>query len=281
MEKDLAFSIIDQLSEAGVKSIAWTGGGEPTLHKNFNEIVSYAEGKLAQGIYTHGGHINEERAALLKKLFTFVYVSLDAADPIAYKRDKGVDRFQAACDGISRLVESKGDATIGVGYLITKQNWQEAGKAARLVRELGADYIQFRPTILYEQTDPSKLAEDTAWVSKAMRFIKEVNSVWQNAELDLDRFTMYKEWKGHGYKTCYWSVLQTVITPDGSLWTCVNLREHPEARLGSIAEESFRDIWARHKPVEVDSNCRVMCRGHIANLALDEIMSEQKHGAFI
>src|SRR5512139_761362 len=41
MDDGLAFALIDQLKAAGVRSITWTGGGEPSLHPHFDAIVKY------------------------------------------------------------------------------------------------------------------------------------------------------------------------------------------------------------------------------------------------
>ena len=279
----LAKSIIDQLAVACVKSVTWTGGGEPTLHPDFDAIVTHAGNypQLEQGIYTHGGHIKQERAELMKRAMTFVYVSLDAADPFTYKRDKGVDRFENACNGIQRLAEADGDATIGLGYLVTKDNWHAAADAARLAQELGADYVQFRPTILYDQQNPDHPAENTAWLKPAIEHLSQVADDHPNVIVDLDRFKMYERWETHGYHTCWWSALQTVVTPNGKLWTCVNKREHPAAELGDLSVEPFVDIWARRPVAEVTGDCRVLCRGHIPNTTLTEIMAPREHEAFV
>jgi len=279
---DMLERIIDELAAAGVASVTWTGGGEPTLHPDFDRAIVYASGKLEQGIYTHGGHIDGWRAELLKRRLRFVYVSLDAADAAAYKAHKGVDRFAAACAGVRRLAAAPGDATIGVGYLVTRDNWQDADKAADLVRELGADYVQFRPTILYDQAEPDRVDEDTGWLDTAIPWLEAVAAARGGFVVaDLERFRGYRDWAGHGYPTCWWSGLQTVITPNGKVWTCVNLREHPGAELGDLSVESFADIWARRPLKAVDGSCRVSCRGHVANLTLTEIMAPREHAAFV
>lgn len=75
MDWALAKRILRELAGAGVKSVTWTGGGEPTLHRQFDEIVDYAFTQgLEQGIYTHGGHLDDERAAIIKDVFSWAFI---------------------------------------------------------------------------------------------------------------------------------------------------------------------------------------------------------------
>lgn len=282
MDTDLCLSIIDQLASYGIRSLTLSGGGEPTLHPDFDRIVEHAGSRLPLGIYTHGGHINEERAAVMKRHMDWVYVSLDAANREYYKQYKRVDRFAAACSGIENLARAEGRATIGVGYLVNPDNWRDVHEAAELADELGADYIQFRPTILFDQDDPSRLDEDTRWMDDALEELLAVKEECGDfVEFDADRFVMYRTWGGHPYSVCWWSGLQTIVTPNGSVFACANRREHADALLGNLAEEPFASIWARHRPHVVGESCRVMCRGHISNVALDEIMKPREHAAFV
>ena len=284
MGYSLAIRILEELDACGVQSITWTGGGEPTLHPDFDTIVEMA-GDIGhkQGLYTHGGHINKERAAILKKHMTFVYVSLDECDEERFKKSKGVDRYWSVLSGIENLVHAKGDATIGIGFLLHPDNVDDIDRMVALGRRYGVDYVQFRPVIDYNQDEPGQLVENVdhhTWLNYAAQRLGWYDNPFVVA--DLDRFRMYRDWEGHGYKTCHWSALQTVITPNGKVWRCLNKREHPEALLGDLTTESFSDIWERAgSTCAVDGKCRVMCRGHIANITLDAIMAEPAHRSFI
>ena len=281
MSLELAQNIVKQLKIWQARSITWTGGGEPTLHPNFDQIIGFTHGyNMPQGIYTHGGHVDENRAALMKSAMTFVYVSLDAADRESYKKHKGVDRFEAACQGIRNLVAAKGEATVGVGFLLTSDNWTDADSMAELAADLGADYAQFRPTILYEMDTPDVPSEDTSWLLEAEDTL-QLLAERENVSIDLPRFKQYRTWKGHGYDTCWWSMLQTCITPNGKVWTCVNKREHAAAEIGDLSKETFIEIWQRHTVAKVTGDCRVMCRGHLPNQTLDTLMTEPEHAEFI
>jgi len=99
---------------------------------------------------------------------------------------------------------------------------------------------------------------------------------------DMERFAMYGGWAGHGYPTCNWSALQTVITPNGKVWRCTNKREHPDALVGDLSIESFDALWERSGgPCQVNATCRTLCRGHLANLALGEVLAPSPHANFV
>lgn len=278
----LAQRILTQLAGCGVKSVTWTGGGEPTLNPHFDEMVRHAAAVgLEQGLYTHGGHIDAKRAALLKSTLTWVYVSLDECTPDAYQRGKGVNRFRQATDGIRRLVAAEGTATVGVGFLLHPDNFRQVPAMVELGRLLGVDYMQFRPRVTYSQDAPNQLAEDTQWVWRAIAQLAPYADD-PDVVMDTDRFAMYRDWQGHGYTTCHWSALQTVITPNGKVWRCVNKREHPDALLGDLVQEDFASLWARAGGAcTVNAACRLMCRGHISNLTLDGILASTPHANFI
>ncbi len=282
MDTHLAFHIIADLAGAGVKSITWTGGGEPTLHPDFNDIVEFG-GKyhIQQGLYTHGGHITGERAALLKRTCTWVYVSLDECTAATYQLHKGANRFHAATEGVRALAHADGAATIGVGFLIHAKNYTQLADMHDLGRELGADYIQFRPTIEYAQDDPGAAPTDTAWMNAAIDALR-VYADDPFVSVDIPRFEAYRDWQGHGYGTCNWAAMQTVITPNGKMWTCVNKRERADALLGDLNCESFAQVWDRvGKPCAVNDTCRIMCRGHLSNLTLNEVLRQPEHENFI
>ena len=227
------------------------------------------------------GILTGERADLLKHLLTWAYVSLDCSDRETYAEEKGVDRFEAACQGIRNLASAKGNATIGVGFLIHAGNYNRIHDMLALALSLGADYAQFRPAVYFDMADPVLRAKTAEWIEAAMPTLEQVAHI-DRAIVDLSRFKMYQSWQGHGYVTCYWAGMQTVITPDGSLWACVNKREHAAAWLGNLGMDSFREIWKSNGgPKAVDESCRVLCRGHVPNVALQDIMQEMQHKNFI
>jgi MoaA/NifB/PqqE/SkfB family radical SAM enzyme len=283
MDTDLAKSIVRQMAQAGVKSIVWTGGGEPTLHPDFDEVISYAASQyymLQQGIYTNGAHIDDARAALLKSKLAWINVSLDAVSAQDYRLTKVANLFDKVCGNIERLAKADGDAVIGVSFLITESNAWQIDKMVDFGLGLGANYVYLRPTILYDQDRPSARIGDLRWINKALDDLEGWNG-YPFVIVDPNRFKMYRDWDGHGYDTCWWSGVQTVVTPNGKMWTCVNKREHPAALVGDLSQDDFMTIWNSTELAQVDESCRVMCRGHLGNLTLDKVMNKPQHAEFV
>lgn len=282
MDTELAKRILEELADAGVLSVTWTGGGEPTLHPGFIDIISHAHHlELEQGMYTNGVLITSELAELIKQYFTWCYVSLDAASAADFAAIKQVRQFmyRNALEGIRRLVG--GDATIGVGFLLTRDNWEAAPRMLRLANSLGPDYVQFRPAVIYDEERPARPAEDTSWVDEALPLLLEL-SEQSGVELRPRRFLEYAAGSPRAYGACYAMLFTTVITPDGKVWECVNRRQYPDSCLGDLNQKSFGQIWRDHPgPRRAMDDCRVLCRGHMMNQTLWEVFRERPHANFV
>lgn len=282
MDTAFARNLIGQLKDSGVRSVTWTGGGEPTIHPDTIRIAAW--NILPQGIYTNGVRcgIDQELAKVLKATMRWVYVSLDRHTRDGYKVLKQVDAFDKAVQGIKNLVAAPGNATIGVGFIVDETSWQDTPHMVRLALDLGADYCQFRPAIIFDALTPSRPIGDLDWIDRFLGIAYFGDYPKGFVVCDRDRFQMYRDWNGHGYPTCRWTQMQTVITPDGRVWTCVNRRGYDGDCIGDLNQETFAEIWARSGPFTVNDHCRVLCRGHLPNLALNKIMAEKgPHDDFI
>lgn len=283
MDLSLALRVLEEMRAAGVESVIFSGGGEPTTHPFWLTAVEAAQSVgLEVGMYTLGGLLTEASARALASAATWVVVSLDAANAETYSREKGVpsSRFEAACNGIGWL--SGVSATVGVSYLLHAVNHEHMPQMLALARSLGADYTTFRPTVETSPAGPSRPLGDRAWVTLALPMLRQM-AMLPDVEVDPQRFIEWRDWESHPYRACYGIRLNTTITPDGRVWVCPNRREFAGAScLGDLRVESFADIWARHPGQWTDfADCRAMCRLHAVNQTLSQVMAPRKHEAFI
>lgn len=278
----LVIRALGEARAAGAKGVIWSGGGEPTLHPQFEQITNEAA-RLGfdQGMYTHGGHIGEGRAVFIRKHFSWVVVSLDRADEDSYRAYKGGGKagFTNACQGVRNL--TGGTCTVGVSFLLDESTWRSMPEYVRLANSLGASYTTFRPMVNFEQADPALPTDDRSWITEALPALRYAASL-PDVVCDVERFLEYRDWQGRAYNTCMGIRLNTTITPDGRMWLCPNRRGFAGSELGDLNKQSFGEIWSLHPGQWTDfSQCRVMCRLHLVNERMAAIEAPMEHVSFI
>lgn len=270
---------LEEVATLGVRGVVWTGGGEPTLHPDFDAVTLFAHAVgLKQGIYTHGGHISPERGRAMRERFAWAVVSLDAHDRETYEAYKGRG-FEAACEGVRNLVG--GPCVVGVSFLVSRDNWRDAGAMLALSRSLGASYATFRPMILFDVRTPAQASEDTSWITDALPTLQALSDT-EGVICDVSRFTAYRDWQGRSYAACEGIKLNATITPDGRVWVCPNRRGFAGSDLGNLHHETFAALWRRHPGQWTDfAQCRVMCRLHQTNERLAALRAPALHTEFV
>jgi len=137
---ELKERIIDKMDDIGFK-VLLLFGGEPTLHRDFFELVRYATKK---GLYIHidtNGHKMSD-LDFVKKIkdlnpkLTFILVSLDSADPKVHDRFRGMKgSWEKAVQSIKNCVAL--DIPVGISTVVSKQNLKN-GDYKRII-QLGKD----------------------------------------------------------------------------------------------------------------------------------------------
>ena len=271
---------LDEFSTCGVRSIVWSGGGEPTTHPHWLACVEHAAAVgLEQGMYTCGGLLTTETGRRLAQLASWVVVSLDAPDGASYAAEKGVPaaRFEAACDGLRSLVGHR--AVVGASFLLHGENVERAPEMLMLGRRLGATYTTFRPAVRTAADHPSVCVDERSWIWTELDDLALIAGE-PDVEMDLARFANYAAWREHGYTDCHGIQLHTTITPDGRVWVCPQRRG--VTAIGDVSRESFAAVWARHpRTYRVDDGCRALCRLHPVNETLAGVRAHRVHEAFV
>jgi len=136
-------NVLDQLEDAGVSAIAFSGG-EPLMHHDFWVV---AEEAVKRGFYvsvaTNGTLITRSVARKLKSIgVKYVEVSLDSVDPEKHDSFRGVKGcWERTIEGIRNCV-SEGVFT-GIATTVTKQNYMEAEEIVKLAKKLNVPRVIF------------------------------------------------------------------------------------------------------------------------------------------
>jgi len=143
-----AMEILNDCASLGVKSVQLTGGGEPTAHPDHLAIFEYAQTLgLETALVTNGIIFRPGWENVLPKM-KWVRVSIDAGTPEEYARVRRVKpEFYATAIGhiamLAAEIKKQGtDCLLGVGYVITRENWADVYEGVRILRETGAANVR-------------------------------------------------------------------------------------------------------------------------------------------
>lgn len=256
LDWDVYVTLMAGLYSGGTKSITFTGGGEPLMHPKFNSMATFANNLNFQvGLVTNGVNLHQLKSP---EIFKFIRVSLDAATADIYKLVKGNNLFNKVITNIKALSKNK-DVLIGLSYVVCKENRTDLKKAAKLAKDLGVAYIQFKP----------------AWINRHA-FIDYVLPGGENIIMT-ERYTPKDQ------LPCTIAGLIGVVGADANLYFCCQHRGNPKFRLGNLNKDSFINLWKERMSIQPNiercPQCRYMnyARGYEELTSGNTMFFEHKH----
>src|SRR3990167_2041455 len=144
-----AISFMDEFKRVGVLAVQFTGGGEPTVHKDHESIFECAlAAGLKASLVSNGLRWSDRLRSDILPRFAWVRVSVDAGNPVTYAtiRRTAIDNFDRVLLHVSELASQirtqVTDCNLGVGYVVTPDNYKEVLDGVKVAGETGARYIR-------------------------------------------------------------------------------------------------------------------------------------------
>lgn len=266
--------IVSDCGAMGVKAIEVTGGGEPTLHPGFDELcLAVLDRGIDLGVVTNGAtEWRRDRFSILSKA-KWVRVSIDAGTPETYAlyRRSSLEVFHEVRAVVRRLAASKGPETVvGVGFVVTAENWREVIQAAENARDDGADNI--RISAAFQPAGASYFSEFVVEVSELCRQAEELSDksfqVFNNFP---ERFSELA--RGHPKDDyCGYQRLSTYIGADLMVYRCCVLGYSRHGVLGDLEFQRFSGMWFSESTKRLlddfDARCCLRCMFWSKNAAI-------------
>lgn len=290
LEEKLFLKLVSDLTEfkkehgRGVKSIIFTGGGEPTLNPALARVLEICkESQIRCGIYTNGTFTSELRETILGSC-DFIRFSLEASNEGLYSRlhrPQTKDAFRQVTQNIRALADMKREKgqgpDIGISFLLDPLNLTDMVASAERARELGADYFQVKPVIKKaweKQRLTTEILEQAAKAYKQIESIATENFKVIIIKQKLDDIVSPSY--GRSYPKCLGHFLSSVITADGKVYVCVEHRGLKKYVMGDLHQQEFYEIWNSQRRQEVINSinlneCQPGCKGHFRTLQIERI----------
>lgn len=241
INKAIMLSTLKELARMGVKAINWTGGGEPTLHPNFNEFVVEAHKLgLEQGLFTNA-YLEIENP----EMFEWIRISLtdEEFEPIKAPRGYfGICVNMTADTPQAKLIE-----------------W------CTRARDMGVEYFQVRPALEGYYRVQSLMLPPA--------YLKDYET--SDFKVILTAYKFRDATKPHGYSQCYGYHFCPSIDWRGKVGVCLYRMGEEKYVLGDLNKESFVRIWCYKNKLKglVDDECQNCCKNHEIN----KLLFEAKH----
>ena len=252
MKIEKALNVVSQLKEMQVRSVTISGGGEPTCHPNLREIIENINKKnMEVSLITNGHALTDQTIESVVNCCTWARISLDANNPEIYKLTHGMDKnaFNRVLKNISKLIDTKKrlnkNITVGISYLFGQFSIKELFNATNLAKELGVDYIRFKPFLSWggKKYFADQKEEDIV-----------LNELHKCKSLENDRFSVsypkdrceygsISQKRTRNFDKCYFRHFLLTIKPDLKVYDCCVLQRNEKYCLGDLSKNTLREIW--------------------------------------
>ena len=303
---------IRTLHSNGLLSVILLGGGEPTLHRDFERIVKEIKGKGLQiGIVTNGSRM--DRVAKVAEVLEdkdWVRISIDAGQEETFQalhRPRTGVTLKRILASAQKMKEKNPEVSLGYSFVIVweglevhgdplRPNMAEMVESVRLAREHSFDYVSFKPCLvrlesqresLLDHVDPEKerkivdeirtnLEEAKAVAGDRIKILESVNL---KAMLNKETAQIKRQ-----PRRCHMQFFRTVVTPSG-VFHCPAFRGVEKAKIGEsdgyVNDVTFGESLSRTATslltFNAERECQVVgCFYHHTNWWLEDLIESDE-----
>lgn len=261
--------ILDDCARLGVKAIQFTGGGEPTVHKDCYELIEYAQNLgLETALVTNGVKLKPHKCI---ENLTWLRISLDAGTAETYERI----RESKAWNTVMKNIQYAGTLTkpyVGIGFVVTKENYKELAEATRITKEAGIPYIRisamfsdlgkdYYDEISFEIKKQSVLA--SAYEDDKFKIVNFFND--RIKDLDEGR---------PDYKFCGEQQFTVYIGGNQKVYTCCTNAYTTRGEIGDLSNRSFADWLENTRRYDFDARTCHHCQFNQKNRSINWMLAE-------
>jgi len=255
--------VMTQAKNCGCKAVTLSGGGEPILHKNINEILEFILNlDIKIGLTTNGVALSRVQPEILNKI-TWVRISHSDNRSFDNEYQKYLSNIVIKCPNIDW----------SFSYVVTKNiNYETLINIIHFANEHKMTHIRVVSDLLN--------LEEIISMDEIKNYIK-----LQNVD---DSLVIYQGRKNyaHGEKKCLISLLKPVINADGEIYPCCGvqyLSEEPTLDCNKkVSMGNAKDLQKIYEDQKYfDGSICARCYYSEYNIILDKLTEDIKHLEFL
>jgi hypothetical protein len=265
-------SFVSEFASMGGESLEFSGGGEPTLHPRFGQLIDViSDSDLKFGMITNGTRPDQVRHALEYPGSRYIRVSIYT-----------VNQLRSLADIVDHRNRLSSSCSIGGKLLLGASSVPALEYLVEESINAGVDFVSIKSK-RHCADDPELLPEESKLRIQAT--LEELRARWPGKIFGSIT-------KTHQSGACWLSPLHTVVDALGTVWVCCYYQDRVEdISIGTLPPDGslgFKDLW--YSSAHRDAMQRVVipecdfydCRFHVYHDVMnEELASDQSHLAFI
>ena len=260
LNEDFFKKTIDEISNELVY-LTFYFQGEPYLHKNFLEMVNYADSKKIYTATSTNAHYLTD--AMSKKTIESgldrLIISIDGTTQETYEQYRVGGQLDKVIEGAKNIVKWKRELKAKTPYiifqfLVVKPNEDQIDELKKLAEEIGVDEVILKTAQVYDYENGNDLIPT---IEKYSRYKKNKDG----------KYSIKNSLENNCWKLWH----SCVITWDGKVVPCC-FDKDAQHQLGDLQTHSFREIWNNNlyknfrvklvkgrKEIDICTNCSEGC----------------------
>lgn len=258
-------------SVGSLQTVTYSGGGEPTLLKEYETVVEHTiDLEFLTSITTNGFRldklIDKVPHSKLKKL-GWVGIDIDAGEPELYEQIRRTKNTRTIFDRVINNAKALVNIGVNVDFKCIMCDLTTTETALRnlfkCAKNTGVRMIYFRAMEL-----PTGVFEPTRDLLETINLLGKEFS--QPYKVNMKRFVE------RTYNRCHQMFQFPIFCADGKMYVCCANKGNPQFNIGSWTEGDFRDIWLgkRHMDVynKINTKLCLPCRSNTDNNEIQSIL---------
>lgn len=260
LSKELFKHVIDQMA-SHVNYLTFYFQGEPYLHKEFLEMVTYARSKnIYTATSTNAHYLKDQQAKkTVESGLHRLIISIDGTTQDTYEQYRVGGKLEKVIEGAKNVIKWKKQLKSTTPYvifqfLVVKPNEHQVDDLKELARAIGVDEVILKTAQVYDYQQGNPLIPENEQYSRYKRQPDGTYVIKNTLE-----------------NSCWKLWHSCVITWDGKVVPCC-FDKDAQYQLGDLQQHRFREIWfgqAYHnfrsklvrsrKEIDICTNCSEGC----------------------
>jgi len=282
--KEKMMEILSDMAEMGVKTVTFSGGGDPFYYPYFLETVQrLSETPVKFAALTNGARLQGEIASLFATHGTWLRISMDGWDDESYSACRRVPKgeFTKVMNNIEAFKKLGGRCYLGISLIVDDKNFLHIFDMIKKLKGLGIDSVKISPCIV-----GNTQKENNEYHKPIFKYVKDHvrRAVEEFTDPQFEIFDSYHEQLetfGKKYDWCPYIQIVPVIGADLNVYSCHDKAYNlEEGLIGSIRDQRLIDFWFSDKTnffrINPSMHCNHHCMVHDRNRLLIEYLDVNK-----